>query len=146
PMIYKTINPLLTGLDTENAYLEICRLVLPPGLMGLMLTGMYFSTSASANTTLNVVSAIFTNDIYKGLINPQANDKKLMRIARISSWLFGLGMILIALMVPYIGGLVNVIISVGAITGGPILAPPIWALFSKSLTGRATLIITYISL
>src|SRR5690606_16077955 len=93
-----------------------------------------------------VVSAVFTNDIYKGLINPQANDKKLMRIARISSWLFGLGMILIALMVPYIGGLVNVIISVGAITGGPILAPPIWALFSKSLTGRATLIITYISL
>src|SRR5690606_10028142 len=93
-----------------------------------------------------VVSAVFTNDIYKGLINPQANDRKLMRVARISSWLFGLGMIVIALMVPYIGGLVNVIISVGAITGGPVLAPPIWALFSKTLTGRVTLIITYISL
>ncbi|MDF3077569.1 MAG: sodium transporter [Sphingobacteriaceae bacterium] len=146
PMIYKTINPSLTGLDTENAYLEICKLVLPPGLMGLMLTGMYFSTSASANTTLNVVSAVFTNDIYKGIINPAANDRKLMGVARISSWLFGLGMIIIALLVPYIGGLVNVIISVGAITGGPILAPPIWALFSKSLTGRATLVITYVSL
>lgn len=55
-------------------------------------------------------------------------------------------MIAIALMVPYIGGLVNVTISVGAITGGPILAPPIWALFSKRLNGKATLIITYISL
>jgi SSS family transporter len=146
PMIYKTINPSLTGLDTENAYLMICQLVLPPGLLGLMLTGMYFSTSASANTTLNVVSAVFTNDIYKGRINPAASDRKLMKIARLSSWLIGFGMILIALLVPFIGGLVNVTISVGAITGGPILAPPIWALFSKRLNGRDTLIITYLSL
>lgn len=146
PMIYKTINPSLTGLDTENAYLMICKLVLPPGLLGLMLTGMYFSTSASANTTLNVVSAVFTNDIYKGRINPVASDRKLMQIARLSSWIIGLGMIVIALLVPYIGGLVNVTISVGAITGGPILAPPIWALFSKRLSGKDTLIITYLSL
>ena len=146
PMIYKTINPSLTGLDTENAYLMICQLVLPPGLLGLMLTGMYFSTSASANTTLNVVSAVFTNDIYKGRINPDASDRKLMKVARLSSWLIGIGMILIALLVPFIGGLVNVTLSVGAITGGPILAPPIWALFSKRLNGRDTLIITYVSL
>jgi SSS family transporter len=146
PMIYKTINPSLTGLDTENAYLMICQLVLPPGLLGLMLTGMYFSTSASANTTLNVVSAVFTNDIYKGRINPAASDRKLMKIARLSSWMIGFGMIIIALLVPFIGGLVNVTISVGAITGGPILAPPIWALFSKRLNGRDTLIITYLSL
>lgn len=146
PMIYKTINPSLTGLDTENAYLMVCQLVLPPGLLGLMLTGMYFSTSASANTTLNVVSAVFTNDIYKGRINPAASDRKLMSVARLSSWTIGLGMIAIALMVPYIGGLVNVTLSVGAITGGPILAPPIWALFSKRLSGKATLIITCFSL
>ena len=146
PMVYKTINPSLAGLDTENAYLMICQLVLPPGLLGLMLTGMYFSTSASANTTLNVVSAVFTNDIYKGRINPAASDRKLLSVARLSSWAIGLGMIAIALMVPYIGGLVNVTISVGAITGGPILAPPIWALFSKRLSGKATLIITYVSL
>jgi solute:Na+ symporter, SSS family len=146
PMIYKTINPDLQGLDTENAYLYICKLVLPPGLMGLMLTGMYFSTSASANTTLNVVSAIFTNDIYKGLLNPKASDQKLMQVARVSSWLFGIGMIVIALLVPYIGGMVEVVLSVGAITGGPLLAPPLWALFSKRLTGKATLYITGISL
>ena len=146
PMIYKTINPSLTGLDTENAYLMVCQLVLPPGLLGLMLTGMYFSTSASANTTLNVVSAVFTNGTYKGRSNAEASDRKLMKVARLSSWLIGIGMIIIALLVPFIGGLVNVTLSVGAITGGPILAPPIWALFSKRLNGRDTLIITYVSL
>lgn len=146
PMVYQSINPTLQGLDTENAYLMVCRQVLPAGLMGLMLTGMYFSTSASANTALNVVSAVFTNDIYKGTYNPHASDKKLMQVARISSWLFGFGMIGIGLMVPYIGGIVELTLSIGAITGGPLLAPPIWALFSKRLTGKATIYITIISL
>jgi Na+/proline symporter len=146
PMLYKTINPGLTGLDTENAYLMICQHVLPAGLMGLILTGMYFSTSASANTALNVVSAVFTNDIYKGTINPKASDKKLMSVARISSWFFGLGMIVVALIVPYIGGIVEFTLSIGAITGGPLLAPPLWALFSKRLTGKVTLYVTGISL
>lgn len=146
PMIYRTINPGLSGIETENAYLMVCKQVLPAGLMGLILTGMYFSTSASANTALNVVSAVFTNDIYKGNINPNATDKQLMKVARTSSWCFGFGMIAIALIVPYIGGIVEFTLSVGAITGGPLLAPPIWALFSKRITGKVTIFITMISL
>ncbi|WEK37696.1 MAG: Na+:solute symporter [Candidatus Pseudobacter hemicellulosilyticus] len=146
PMVYQSINPGLTGMETENAYLMVCKQVLPAGLMGLILTGMYFSTSASANTALNVVSAVFTNDIYKGTIRPDATDKQLMKVARTSSWLFGFGMIAVALIVPYIGGIVEFTLSLGAITGGPLLAPPIWALFSKRLTGRTTLFVTFISL
>lgn len=146
PMIYQTINPGLSGIETENAYLMVCKQVLPAGLMGLILTGMYFSTSASANTALNVVSAVFTNDIYKGNINPKASDEKLMKVARTSSWCFGFGMIAIALVVPYIGGIVEFTLSVGAITGGPLLAPPIWALFSKRITGKVTILVTMISL
>jgi len=146
PMLYKLIDPTLQGAETENAYLMVCKHVLPAGLMGLILTGMYFSTSASANTALNVVSAVFTNDIYKGRINPAASDKKLMSVARLSSWCFGLGMIAIALIVPYIGGIVEFTLSIAAVTGGPLLAPPIWSLFSKRLTGKATLYITGLSL
>lgn len=146
PMIYKIIDPSLQGLDAENAYLQICRLVLPPGLMGLMLTGMYFSTSATANTTLNVVAAVFTNDIYKNVIRPEASEKQLMKIARLSSWVLGILMIIIALIVPYMGGMVEVVLSVAAVTAGPLLAPPVWALFSKRLTGRATIRITVLTL
>lgn len=45
PMIYQTINPGLSGIETENAYLMVCKQVLPAGLMGLILTGMYFISS-----------------------------------------------------------------------------------------------------
>ncbi|GAC1310798.1 MAG: hypothetical protein NVSMB24_28820 [Mucilaginibacter sp.] len=146
PMFYHNINPNLHGLDTENAYLYMCKRLLPPGLLGLMLTAMYFSTSASANTVLNVVSAIFTNDIYKSYINTAASDQKLMKIAKLSSWCIGTGMIAIALIIPFIGGIVKLTISIGAITGGPLLAPPIWGLFSKNLSGRSILQITLVSL
>lgn len=146
PMIYKLVDPSLQGLDTENAYLKICQMVLPAGLMGLMLTGMYFSTSATANTTLNVVSAVFTNDVYKNRINPGASEKKLMKVARMSSWVLGLLMIIIALIVPYIGGMVEVVLTVAAVTAGPLLAPPIWALFSKRLSGFVTIRITLFTL
>jgi SSS family transporter len=146
PMIYKSINPALSGLNTENAYLEVCRLVLPPGLMGLMLTGMYFSTSATANTTLNVTSAVITNDIYKGVINPQASDRQLIRMARLSGLILGMGMIGIALLVPAAGGMIEVVLSIAAITGGPTLLPPLWSLFSRKLTGTAAYIISGVSL
>jgi Na+/proline symporter len=145
PMIYKVIDPSLQGLDTENAYLKICQLVLPPGLMGLMLTGMYFSTSATANTTLNVVSAVFTNDLYRNKY-PNSTEKQLMRVARISSWILGILMIAIALVVPIMGGMVGVVLSVAAVTAGPLLAPPVWALFSKRLSGLITLRITIFTL
>lgn len=146
PMIYKGLNPSLQGLEVENAYLYMCQLVLPAGLLGLMLTGMYFSTSASANTALNVVSAVFTNDVYKGIYNPEADESQLMRVARISSWIFGVLMIVIALFIPYAGGIVEVILSIGAVTGGPLLVPSIWALFSRRLSGKATLSITFFTL
>jgi SSS family solute:Na+ symporter len=145
PMLYKVIDPSLQGLDAENAYLKVCQLVLPPGLMGLMLTGMYFSTSATANTTLNVVSAVFTNDIYKN-IKPHATDKQLMRVAKLSSWALGILMIVIALIVPVMGGMVEVVLTVAAITAGPLMAPPVWALFSKKLTGLVTSRITLFTL
>lgn len=146
PMIYRSINPGLQGLETESAYLQVCKMVLPPGLMGLMLTGMYFSTSATANTTLNVTSAIITNDIYKGMISPGASDRRLMTVARLSSLLLGIGMIGIALLVPAAGGMIEVVLSIAAITGGPLLAPGLWALFSKKLNGKSAFIISAVSL
>lgn len=146
PMIYRSINPGLAGMDTESAYLQVCKLVLPPGLMGLMLTGMYFSTSATANTTLNVTSAIITNDIYKGMFRPDASDKSLMMVARLSSLLLGIGMIGIALLVPAAGGMIEVVLTIAAITGGPLLLPGLWALFSKKLNGKTAFFVSALSL
>lgn len=145
PMIYRIINPELNGLENEGAYMLMCKQVLPAGLLGLMLGGMVFATASSVNTTLNLAASVITNDIYK-VLKPKASLKEVMRVAKISTFIFGICTIIVALLVPLAGGIVNVVITVGAVTGCSLYAPPIWALFSKYHSGKSILGITISSL
>lgn len=146
PMIYRVMNPDLQGLEAEGAYLLLCQKVLPTGMMGLMLSAMIAATASSANTTLNLIAAVCTNDVYKKLLHPNASDKTLMVVARLATILFGVCTIVIALMVPAAGGLVEVVLSIGAIAGGALFAPIIWTLFSKRQTAASIFMITAVSL
>jgi hypothetical protein len=69
-----------------------------------------------------------------------------MKVAKLSTVIFGIGTILVALLVPSVGGIVNVVLSIGAVTGCSLYGPPIWALFSKRHSGKSILMITIISL
>lgn len=141
PMIYRVFNPTLPGLENENAYLLMCKETMPEGMLGLMLGGMIFATASSLNATLNISAGVFTNDIYKRL-HPTVHERALMRVARISTLGFGLLAIVVALLIPSMGGIVNVVISVAALTGVPLYLPLIWSLFSRNLTGRVLLTVT----
>lgn len=145
PMIYRVVGQDLAGLENEGAYLLMCKMVLPVGMLGLMLGGMIFATASSVNTTLNLVAAVFTNDIYKA-VRPNATQQQLMKIARITTVVFGLATIGVALVVPAAGGIVEVVLTIGAVTGCSIYGPPIWTLFSKVHTGRSIWACTVISL
>lgn len=145
PMIYRVVNPALTGLENENAYLLMCRQTMPAGMLGLMLGGMIFATASSLNATLNISAGVFTNDIFKRL-RPAARESTLMKVARISTLGFGVAAIVVALLIPNMGGIVNVVISVAALTGVPLYLPLIWSLFSQRLTGKAILGTTLASL
>jgi solute:Na+ symporter, SSS family len=119
--------------------------VLPAGMLGLMLGGMIFAASSSVNTTLNISAGVISNDIYKHF-QPDTSNQKLVRVGRIATIVLGLITIFIALMVPAMGGIVEAVISLGAITGGALFLPPIWTLFSKRQTGQSVLMVTIITL
>lgn len=145
PMIFRLVNQDLAGLENEGAYLMMCKEVLPAGILGLMITGMVFATTDSVNSSLNVSAAVFTNDIYKN-INPRASNRSLMLSARISTVVFGIVTVLAALMVPMAGGIVEVVISIGALTGVALYGPPIWGMFSKRQTAFSIYFVTVFSL
>ena len=145
PMIYRVYNPSLSGLENEGAYLLMCKEAMPDGLLGLMLGGMIFATASSLNATLNISAGVVTNDIFKRM-RPNASEKTLMNVARISTWGFGIMAIIVALLIRSMGGIVNVVISVAALTGVPVYLPVIWSLFSKRQTARTILSATFISL
>ena len=145
PMIYRIVNPGLQGLEPEGAYLLMCKVALPVGMLGMILGAMIFATSSSVNTTLNISAGVFTNDLYKHFF-PHSSEKKLIRVARYSTIAFGIFTIIVALLVPFMGGIVEVVLSVGAITGTAMFLPPLWSLFSESQRGRSVLTVTVISL
>jgi SSS family transporter len=145
PMVYRALNPELTGLQDEGAYLMMCKEVLPAGMLGLMLISLVFATNSSVQGVLNISAGVITNDIFKKRF-PGSSDKKLMKVAKISTGVIGLITILIALLVPVMGGAKEVVLSVAALTGCPLYMPLIWSLFSRKQTGKSALTITLVSL
>ncbi len=141
PMIYRVLNPNLEGLADEGAYLLMCIEVLPVGMLGLMLGGMIFATSSSVNTTLNISAGVLTNDVYKHF-KPQACANQLIKVAKLSTVILGLITIVVALLVPLLGGVVEFVLSLAAITGGAMFLPPLWAMFSSRQTGKTALFVT----
>lgn len=140
PMLYRVINPSLTGLQPEGAYMMLCQQVLPAGLIGLVLSGMISASASKANTTINIMAVVFAHDVYKKAINRSASDKSLVQAARFFTVLFGGITIGIAMMVPRIGGIVEMVLATASIAGGALFAPIIWTLYSRRQT--ATSVIT----
>ncbi|WP_158971598.1 sodium:solute symporter family protein [Paraglaciecola sp. L3A3] len=134
PMIYRVLNPDLAGTDDEGAYLLMCKAVLPIGMLGLMLGGMIFATSSSINTALNITAGVITNDVFK-FFRPNASQNTLVKVGRIATACLGLVTIGVALLVPYMGGVVEVVMTMAAFTGGALFLPPIWLLFSRFQNG-----------
>jgi solute:Na+ symporter, SSS family len=145
PMIYRVLNPNLTGLQDEGAYLMMCKEVLPAGMLGLMLISLVFATNSSVQGVLNISAGVITNDLYRNKF-PDSSEIQLMVIAKIASILFGFVTILIAMLVPYMGGAKEVVLSIAALTGAPLYLPLVWSLFSKKQTGKIALATTLTSL
>ncbi len=81
---------ILPGLaDPEQAYVALAVHLLPAGLLGLMIAAMFSATMSSLNSEFNVMSAVLTKDIYQRLINPEATDKQLIKVARLNIVLVG---------------------------------------------------------
>lgn len=146
PMIYRIINPNLQGLEPEGAYMMLCQKVLPAGLIGLVLAGMISATSSKANTTINLVATVFANDIYKALIRKKASEKEMIFMARLFTLIFGAATIIVAILIPRAGGVVEVVLSTASIAGGALFGPIIWSLFSKRQTSFSLVFISTTSL
>jgi uncharacterized sodium:solute symporter family permease YidK len=90
--------------DPEMAYVVVSKLLLPAGIMGILFCSMFAATMSSLNAEYNIMSGVFTNDVYKRLINPKASEKQLMWVARFSTGLVGAIIILGAIYVKNFGG------------------------------------------
>jgi len=146
PMIFRAINPGLQGLQPENAYMLLCQRVLPAGLIGLVLSGMISATSSKANTTINLAATVFAKDVYYKLLRPAASEKEQILVGRLFTVVFGICTILVAIVIPRAGGIVEVVLSIASIAGSALFAPVIWSLYSRRQTAFSVVTVTVVSL
>ena len=90
--------------DPEMAYVSVAIKLLPVGIMGILFSSMFAATMSSLNAEYNVMASVLTNDIYKRLINREASEARLLKVARVSTVLVGTIMIMGAILIRNFGG------------------------------------------
>lgn len=145
PMAFRVLNPELSGLEDEGAYLLMSKAVLPAGMLGLLLISLVFATNSSVQGVLNISAGVIANDLFRARF-PEAPESRLLAVAKVSTVVFGLLTVAIAMLVPWMGGAREVVFSMAGLTGGPLYLPLVVALFSRKLTGRLVLATTLLSL
>lgn len=90
---------------------------LPKGLLGLVLASLIAAFMSTISTQLNWGSSYVVNDFYKRFIKPEASDKELVNIGRLSTVLLMVLAGIVALELESALGAFNVILQIGAGTG-----------------------------
>ncbi len=139
PLIYRAINP---NVDSEQAYILACQLVLPTGMIGLMIAAMASATASMATTRLNVFAGAFT-EIYQRIKGDNINEKKLVFAGRVVTIVLGIIVIAGALLIPSYG-YTDFIIDINTLLYIPLILPAIWGLFSKKINIRAVWVTTIV--
>ncbi len=89
--------------DPESALPLIIGSMLPVGLVGFMLAALLSGFLATFSSTVNGGAAYLVKDVYQRYINPDADEKTLIRSSYISSAL----LIIIGLIISYFGTSIN---------------------------------------
>ncbi len=68
--------------DPDQAYIRIVELLLSPGVKGLVLCGLFASLMSSVDSIFNSISTLWSVDIYKRRIRPEATDSQVVAMGR----------------------------------------------------------------
>lgn len=144
-MIYRVMEPgMALDLDQtaltyngEHAYVNMSKMVLMSGMVGMMLAAMLSATLSNVSGILNVYANVYTYEIwgYKDK-NRNADEKTRIKVGRIFTIFFGLLIIVLSMLIPFAGGAEKVVITILTMILCPLYIPSIWGLFSKRLTGN----------
>ena len=117
----------------DEAYPVLIKNLLPAGLRGIMFAALFGAVMSSLDSMLNSAATIWTMDIYKGAINPNADEATTIRTGRITT---GVLVVLGCLLAPIPGNFEGVFDFIQKAWG--FVSPGIVAVFAVGLILRRT--------
>ena len=137
-LIAAALYPEINGDEAYSAL--VAGDLLPMGLKGIVVAGLLAAIMSSLAGAFNSTAVLFTNDFYK-VRNPQANQRKLVLVGRLTTTAVVIVAILIVPLVKVISSQVYLFLqSVQAFVSPPITAVFLFGLFSKKITSKTALI------
>lgn len=83
----------------EGAFLLAAHTVLPQGMLGLLVCGIFAATLTHSDTILNQGAGMLIRNFYLPVINPTCPEKKLLRLSKAATAVFGAAIICLAVYV-----------------------------------------------
>lgn len=94
----------LDNQPVDNVFPLLIRELIPAGFRGLILVGILSSVMSTISAFLNSISTLFTLDVYKKWINRNADEKTLVKVGTIATFVLMLFSVLYSPLVGIIGG------------------------------------------
>ncbi|RSN52375.1 Na+:solute symporter [Amycolatopsis sp. WAC 04182] len=111
--------------NPDNAYAIMTTTFLPPGLIGLVLAGIFSHTMAMVSSDANAISAVITRDMLPVLVKKTRRwtEAQGLLAARITTAIFIVLTMAVATQAPKLGGVLGIVVLWVAALMGPISVP-----------------------
>ncbi|NBD39256.1 MAG: transporter [Verrucomicrobia bacterium] len=122
---------------SELSYVVVAQNLLPTGMLGLLIVGMFAATMSSMDSGLNKNAGFFVMNFYHPVLRKKASERELFIAGIITSVLMGVSIIGIALFLEVLAsrnaevGLFEIMLNFGAMVAVPVAVPIILCLFVK---------------
>jgi Na+/proline symporter len=131
----------------ELVFGAMIKQLLPSGLIGLMIAAIIGTVIASCAAFMVSGSALFTRNLYKKYLKPEAEDSHYLLVGRIVSAALTVGSLLFALYMPSVIQATLIFVKTVALVGVPMWAGIVWARANSrgawaSLVGSTTVFLT----
>lgn len=126
---------LVPGLEDPNmGFALLIQQVLPQGMVGLALGGLFAATMSSADSILLAASSIFVKDIYVVNINRDADDQRILRATRITTVMVAAIGIAIA---QISNNIIDIVYFSGVIYSSVVFFPLVIGIYNEKLKPKA---------
>ena len=131
----------------DTAYIFAAMQVLPQGMMGLLVCGLFAATISSMDSGLNRNAGIFVRCFYQHIVK-DPSPRHLLRVGQLASAVFGILIILIAIFINQLKGLdlFDAMMLFGGMIATPYAIPLLWGIIIKKTpawSGWSTVLIGF---
>ncbi len=127
---------------SDEVYVLMALKILPVGIMGLLVAGMFSATLSTLGNEYNVLSGVLTKDFYQKMIRPDADEKRLMKWGRLNCAIIGLVTLGIAFGMRYLKevfNLIDIMVKIYGASGPAMMIPLLAGLLFKKVNSRGAL-------